>query len=231
MTKIILHGDNQTASRNYLNGLIRQYKERKFEIIRLDGEKADLTDFKQALEAVSLFGQNRLVITENLFVRQKSKEKDLIIKYLAKNAKSFPAMILWERKLIGAVELKKISPFFENRVFKIPVAVFRFIDSFYPGAKLTLLNLLKSFDADSLNFCFNLLVYRTSQLIVIKDLGPAEVKLPGWQKQKVLAQAEKFSLKKLIKLYKTMLKMDKDIKTGNSLMDLKWHLDLLTARI
>jgi len=76
-----------------------------------------------------------------------------------------------------------------------------------------------------------LLVYRLSQLIVLKDLGPTEIKLSGWQKQKLLVQANKFSLKKLVKLYKIMLKIDKDIKTGNSLMDLKWHLGLLTATI
>ena len=231
MTKLVLHGDNQTASRNNLNSSIGQYKERNFEIIRLDGEKANLTDFMQALEAVSLFGQERLVVAENLFTRQKSKEKDLIIEYLAKNAKTFPAMILWERKLVGAVELRKLSSVFENRVFKIPVIVFRFIDSFVPNGKLLLLNLLNSLDNDSLNFAFNLLVYRLSQLIVLKDIGPEETKLSGWQKQKLLAQANKFSLKKLVKLYKIMLKIDKDIKTGNSLMDLKWHLGLLTATI
>lgn len=231
MTKLILHGDNQTASRSSLNGVVGQHKEKDFEIVRLDGEKACLTDFMQALEAVSLFGQERLVVVENLFARQKSKERDLIIGYMAKNAKTFPAMILWERKLVGAVELRKLSSVFENRVFKIPIIVFRFIDSFVPNGKLGLLNLLNNFDNDSLNFAFNLLVYRLSQLIVIKDLGPAEAKLSGWQKQKLLAQADKFNLKKLIKLYKTMLKIDKDIKTGNSLMDLRWHLDLLAINI
>lgn len=214
-----------------MNGAVRQYKEKNFEIIRIDGEKAILTDFKQALEAFSLFGQERLVVVENLFTRQKSNERDLIMGYLAKNAETFPAMILWERKLVGAVELRKLSSFFESRVFKVPIIVFRFIDSFVPSGKLALLNLLNGFDNDSLNFGFNLLAYRLSQLIVVKDLGPAEAKLSGWQKQKVLAQADKFSLKKLIKLYKSMLRIDKDIKTGNTLMDLKWHLDLLVAQI
>ncbi len=231
MIKLILHGDNQTASRNNLNGLVGQYKEKDFEIVRIDGEKSSLTDFLQALETVSLFGQERLIVVENLFTRQKSNERGLIIEYLAKNAKTFSSVILWERKLVGAVELRKLSSYFENRAFKIPIIVFRFIDSFVPSGKMSLLNLLSGFDNDSLNFAFNLLVYRISQLIVVRDIGPEKAKLSGWQKQKILTQADKFSLKKLVKLYKNMLKIDNDIKTGNTLMDLKWHFGILTAGI
>jgi len=93
----------------------------------------------------------------------------------------------------------------------------------FPAGRYHFLNLLSGFDNDSLNFAFNLLVYRISQLIVVRDIGPEKAKLSGWQKQKILTQADKFSLKKLLKLYKNMLKIDNDIKTGNSLMDLKWH--------
>ena len=78
---IFLHGDNQLESRNQLNSLINDAKNKDKEIIRLDGEKINLNDVIQALEASSLFGLEKLVITENLFSRRQSKQKKDIIDF------------------------------------------------------------------------------------------------------------------------------------------------------
>ena len=92
---IILHGDNVVLSRNKLVDLIESFQG---ETLRYTGESLTLSELKQALESLSLFGLEKLVVIENLFSRRPSQEKENVLKYL-KNEPS-KNLIIWERKKI-----------------------------------------------------------------------------------------------------------------------------------
>ena len=233
----LLHGLNHLASRNYLNLLISQAKLKNQEIIRLDGEEVGLGDLKQVMDAGSLFGQDRLVIVENFFSRQQSKEKLAILKYLLKRDKPFKEtipkqIIFWEKKQISASILKKLSKEWQIKLFKIPAIIFKFLDSLRPNNSKVLLSLLQqSIKADSANFVFYMLARQVRFLILTKDLGKAGLPLPSWQQAKFLKQVENFTLKQLIIIYKKLLEVDTVVKSGQTLMSLESHLDLLITSI
>ena len=48
-----------------------------------------------------------------------------------------------------------------------------------------------------------------------------------WQKSKLTAQSEKFTIDELLRLQKKLLKIDTEQKTGREVFDLAGELDLL----
>jgi len=63
---LILHGENLAASRLALSQKVVVGKSSGNEIVRLSGTEINLTAIKQALESLSMFSPNRLVVIENL---------------------------------------------------------------------------------------------------------------------------------------------------------------------
>ena len=138
----LFHGDNQVASRKKLTDLIAQAKREKKEVIALNGLKVNLTQILSALESSSLFDQEKLVVIENLFSRPKSKEKEVIIKYLKKKS-VVPEMIFWEKKTIPGTTLRWLPKNWQIQLFKTSAIIFRFLDSLRPGNTKQMLTLLK----------------------------------------------------------------------------------------
>lgn len=226
-----LHGDSQLLSRQKLEDLVNQAKKRQREIIRIDGKSTSLTEIKQALESQSLFGGEKLVVLEGLLVKQKSKEKDEIINYLKTNDFSC-GLIIWEPKEISSSITKKLPKNWQIFVFKTPAVIFKFLDSLKPKNTTQMLTLLRSsIKVESPEMTFYMLASRTRQLIIAFDLGKEGLSGAPWQIGKLVSQAKKFSLERLIKLYKKLLEIDTNIKTGKTLMPLDWHLDVLLANL
>ena len=222
-----LHGDNQVLSRVKLNELIENAKSEKKEIIRLDGLKANLNQVLQTLESSSLFGQEKLVIIEDLFSRPKSKERETIIKYLKKK-NIIPDLIFWEKKEISGTTTRWLPKEWQYQVFKTPTIIFKFLDSIKQNNQKQMLTFLKqSIKKDSSEMVFYMLARRIRELIIAIDLGKEGLKGAPWQIGKLVGQSKNFSLDQLKEIYAKLLNIDIDIKTGSSFMSLDWHLDLL----
>jgi len=171
-----LHGDNQVLSRVKLNELIENAKSEKKEIIRLDGLKANLNQVLQTLESSSLFGQEKLVIIEDLFSRPKSKERETIIKYLKKK-NIIPDLIFWEKKEISGTTTRWLPKEWQYQVFKTPTIIFKFLDSIKQNNQKQMLTFLKqSIKKDSSEMVFYMLARRIRELIIAIDLGKEGLK-------------------------------------------------------
>ena len=224
---LIIHGENNLISRKRLSEKTASYKN---EIIRLDGNKICLSEVKQALESYSLLSQDKLVVIENLFSRRPGKEKEEILDYLKNNA--FNNLIIWERKKIDG---RTLASFRKEKIEKydLSTVIFKFLDSFWPGNQKNSLfyfhQCLKSEPPEMIFFLFCRLI---SQLIIALDLGEKGLeKMAPWQKSKLIRQAKKFSLEKLISLYRNFLEIDFSIKSGASPIPLASLLDLLIASL
>lgn len=225
----LLHGDNQVESRKKLTDIIEQAKEERKEIIKLEGLKVNFNQILISLESASLFGQEKLVVIENLLSRPKSKEKEKIIKYLKKETIA-PDLVLWEKKGISGTTLRWFPKNWQIQLFKTPVIIFRFLDSIRPSNTREMLILLKeAVKKESPELIFYMLARQIRLLILAKDLGKKGLSGAPWQIAKLLRQTSSFTLKQLTNIYQKLLKIDIDIKTGQSLMPLDWHLDLLVA--
>ncbi len=229
---IVLHGDNNVASRIALNEHIAQIKKTgDEEIIRLDGEKLDLTELKQALESQSLFGSERLVVIENLLSRQRSKTKDALLDYVG-SQEYITQLILWEKKQATAAQLKKIKNI-KQTLFKISPKIFKFLDSIAPNnTKQMLLILKETKQIDAAELIFYMFHRRVSDLIVANNLGNQGLNgMQPWQKQRLVSQAKRFDLQQLLNLHKKLYKIELDTKTGRSPLELSSMLDLIVAEI
>ena len=235
----ILHGDNILASRRALQSVKKMAKEK--EVVVLDGKKISLTDLKQALEARSLFGQEKLVVIENLIISKKQKnlpagrqaqeQTRRIFDYL----KSFPNdidLILWEGKKIDG---RVLTPFKNAKVqlFKTPAIIFKFLESISPGNAKIMLNLLNTCsEAQPIEQIFYMIIRQFRQLLLIKDLGKnGAPRLAPWQYSRLTNQANCSTLNKLLKIYKELLKIDYQQKTGQSAFDLKRTIELLLVSL
>lgn len=205
--QIVLHGDNLVASRERLHQLIAQAKTRKEEIVRLSGDKVTPTDVIQALESQSLFGTDRLVVLENP-TQPPSTSGNLVI---------------WCSKELSKTALAKYKSF-QAELFKTPKIIFQFLDS------LSLKLLHQCLTTEAPELVFYLLSRRISDLIVAKDT-PQLLKQAPWQKQRLIAQASRFSLDQLLGLHQSLLDIDISQKTGSAITDLPTSLDLLLAKL
>lgn len=224
------HGDNYPQSRERLNALIEEFRNQGIkELVRLDGRKVSLGEIKQALEAQSLFGSERLVVIENLLSAPVSKRRKEIAGYLLGEIHGYP-LILWERKEIKGAELMKFKKKFKVEIFKIPAVIFRLLDSLKPGDNKIMILLLHQIDPKEPEMVFYMLCQRIRQLILAKDLGGKGLEgLQGWQQARLLNQTRNFELDQLLSFYHQLLKIDYQQKTSQTPFSLLSTLDLLLA--
>ncbi len=224
---LILHGENIVLSRKRLNEKITNFKG---EVVRLEGNQINLTKLKQVVESQSLFGQDRLIIIENVFARRPSKEKEETLHYLKKNSPD--NLIVWEGKKIDGRVLASFSGAKVEK-FALTPLVFHFLDSLAPDNQKNSLTLLhQCLNQDSTEMVFYMLARQIRFLIMANDLGEKGLKnMASWQKTKLTRQAKKFTLPQLLSLHRKLLKIDWQQKTGQASLPLSSQLDLLIASL
>lgn len=228
----LLHGDNYPQSRERLNAQVEEFRNRGIkEQVKLNGQKVSLGEVKQAMEAKSLFGGERLVIIENLLSASVSKRQKEIIAYFLGESHDFPC-ILWEKKEIKGAVLSKFKSKFKVEIFKIPAIIFKLLDSIQPGNYQQMIGLFHQMDKKEPEMVFYMLCQRVRQLILAKDLGGKGLEgLQGWQQARLLRQAENFELEQLLFFYHKLLEVDYQQKTSQTPFDLSSTLDLLLANL
>lgn len=228
----VLHGENTVASRKVLTEKIKLFQEKGSEIIRIDGRKVDLTEVKQACEAGSLFGSDRLIVVEGFFSRPKNSQKTEIENYF-KNLISQTNIILWEEKQLTPSQVSKLSSWSKVYLFKIEPIIFKFLDSLRPGNMRLMLTLLKRcYQVESPEMIFYMVCRQIRILILANDLGKNGLDgMPFWMENKFLYQSRNFSLKKLLDIHRQLLRIDYEQKTGRAIMPLDFYLDLLVANL
>jgi DNA polymerase III delta subunit len=238
---MILHGENNLLSRQKLTNEIANFKlKTQGEILRHDGHNLNLMDLRQSLESASLFrakretrvsllGDSRLVIIENLFSGRVGKEKQKIIDYLKKTVAQ--NLIIWEGKKIDGRTLTS----FKGQVlrFDLDPVIFRFLDSLSPGkAKISLTLLHQCLTQDPPEIIFFMLARQIRHLILAADLGKKGLgQMESWRAEKLIRQARYFTLIKLMKIYRQLLKIEVQQKTGQTPFTLSSQLDLLIASL
>lgn len=228
----LIHGDNTIASRTHLNQLIDQHKGRGVsEIIRLNGKKITDTDLIQALETQSLFGQDKLVVIEDLLARPRSQAKAALTSYLKTTSTppNTPEVILWESKAATPAQIKSVgNP--KNQHHKLSKLMFSFLENLRPNQpKPNSSSLQQTLQQEPAELIFALLIRQIRLLIQVKD--NAQVKLPPWQVNKLKSQSATFSLSSLQKLHQDMIQIDMNIKTGSGLLPLDSQLDILVTKL
>lgn len=223
---LIVHGDDQVKSREFLSEQINQAKAKDKEIIRFEGKEVNLELLQQALEAKWLLGKEKFVVVENLLINSLPKQ---VVTYLVK--KQPKNLIIWESREIKQNQIDQLNA--KAKLFKLPPVIFKFLDSFLPGNSRQSLNLLsQAVGQSSSENVFYMLARQIRYLIIAHELGQKGLTdLHPYQQQKIASQAQKFKLGLLLTLHRKLLYIDWQQKTGQAPIDLSAQLDLLVASL
>jgi DNA polymerase III delta subunit len=221
----ILHGDDQVKSRNELKAIQESHK--GVETTILDGKKLELTALREVIESGSMFAENKIIIIENFFSSRGKNEE--MLNYL-KNESSPHEIIFWEAKEVNRSILAKL-PLAKVNLFKLPVIIFKLLDSLRPGNSKFMLSLLEQALKNSPpEIVLFMLVRQIRLLLLAKEksfLGVKDCeKLAPWQRDRLTRQANLFSLDYLLNLYKKLEEIEYQKNTGQNSFVLKKTLEL-----
>ena len=216
----IIHGDDTTSSREYLNKLSINFQ-------RYNAASLDLDELRQVLKGNSLFSSDQNILIENLFSK-KAKDVDEVIELINKSESN---IYIYDSKEIGVKNLK-LFPKSDVNIFSLPKTIFNFLDGIYPNNQniVSLFNTaLDSTDLEILVF----MVIRQLRLMLALTTGARieETQRLTWQKSKLLRQADLFGLEKLKKTYSKIYEIDLNSKSGKLSMSLKESIDLFLLNL
>ncbi len=214
---IILHGENQVATREQLTTLRQAGVKQGKQLVEL-GSDITMGQLISAVESNSLFGSSHLVVVENVFSGRPSNERKLVMEYLL--AHSAADILVWEGKDVSA-KLKDFGSQLVRR-FDLPKYVFKFLDD------LSLGNLQLSLQTAAAEQILALLAGHVHKLILVKE---GATSLPSWQSAKLKQQMAKFSLDKLMEMSHQLLEIDYAQKTSAAPYDLATALEIFVVKL
>ncbi len=228
---IIIHGDDIAASRKYF----QEQKENIREFVVLDTE-AVLSDFAQNLSGSALFNDTKTIFIENFFSKAGKLDTNAkeIIEFVNQHEKD-AKLFFWERKEIS----KRTLSLFKNalvKTFKIPQAIFLFLDSLKPSIGIRAIDLFhQALRASEPEILLFMLVRQFRFLIAVSNKSKASIeelsRLAPWQEGKFKRQASYFSKEKLKDIYEKLYKIDLAQKTGTSSLSLIQSIDFFLLGI
>ncbi len=217
----VLYGENNADSRNKFVALRQDYIAKDFEIIELTPEVLPELD-KWLFDTQLLFAPKRAFFGQNLL--SKKEQREILKKY--DNSSVEAHFVLWEE----SIDDKTAKYAFTNAQlvpFKYPQNIFQLLDGLYPGNKEASLSLLSSVSASvDENIIYFMLVKRARELLLLKE-NQEIPKLAGWQKTRLVNQANKWPLEKLCNFYDALYRIEVLNKTSGKAYSLKKALDIL----
>lgn len=209
----LLHGENQNESRLALQRLIAELN---LETIYLEAKKITLADVYLACESKSLLKSQKLIVFENFFQGKKTTEKQKIIDYLLNNS-HFNELIFWENKKLENLKTLKFSKQISILSFNYDGNIFTFLDSI---GRISLKEIYTSFHSllrvNDVEIIYAMLVRQFRILLMVKESKINNIGLADWMYYKFKKQSASFKLKELISVYRRMLNLDYQLKTGQT---------------
>jgi hypothetical protein len=207
---LIIHGDDQVASRQFLLETKQAEVIKGLEIIQLDGDNLTLSDLYQYVDTKNLLGETNCIAIEGFFSRRPSAEKKKITEQLVKW--STENLIFWDGKDIGVQQKEFDSKIIKK--FDSPKHIWKFLDT------LALSDLELALENTAPEFVFTMLVGQVRKLIT-KGAG-----LPGWQAGKIKQMAKNYTDEQLLMMHRALLDIDYRQKTSAASYDLRIALEL-----
>lgn len=225
INRYILHGENRVESRKKLSEIIREAKNKGWEITRVDGTSLTKSELLTHARSQTLLSTDQLLIIENFFKNNKKAAEEI----LETPQDDAITLVFWEGKALTPATVKKLQSKFTVQEFKIPVAVFKFLDSLAPNnARASLRFLAAAKNRDEAEFLLIMMARQVRLLIWAKE-DQDTLKVPPWMKNNLTRQSEKFTLAQLIELHGKLLELDRDNKHSRLPENLEASLELLVA--
>lgn len=215
----LIHGEDIVRSRNELLNIKETYTGK--EIRYIDGKSTNENILTQALSSSSLFGNDTVVIIEQLFgsLGKKIKVAESYISLLISHESS-TEIVLWEDKELSKTIVTKFGKQTNNKLFVLPTMLFQFLDSIQPhAAKKLFIRYEELIRSEPPELVHALLSRRIRQLLFIKSNVQTSTMSP-WQLTRLTNQSRLFTMNQLLQLYRSILQIELEFKTGSSYLSL-----------
>lgn len=209
----ILHGENTVASRNELDKIKSDFVG---EIVFLEGKNLSENNFIQATQSQSLLSDNKLVIIEN-YLSDKNRGDKIFKKFSGD-------IVFWDDKELGKTILNNFK---EAKILlsKIDTVIFKFCDSLLPGNRNKTVDLFRTcLKNTETEYIFAMIVRQFRMMLNPTSLSP-------WQQSKIVVQAKAFGSTRLVEIYKQLLELDYQNKTGQLPKNLSFSIELLLLNL
>ena len=221
MKIIVLHGDDEKRRYERFTKFIETAKSRSWEVTYLDELQLPI---QEQLSSSSLFGAERFFI-----LRDFKKLGKKVLVWIGKNIKNLPGnLIIYHEGYIPQTVLKSLPGGSKIEEFKLPVLLWNFLDSIYPGNSIKVVKQFhKLIEKEAPEFIFTLIAKLMRDLYWVKK-NPETLPYPDWRVGKLKGQSSKFSVDELKHLIEKLTEIDILVKTSKS--DLVTELDLLIIK-
>jgi DNA polymerase III delta subunit len=224
---IVIHGENTAHSRKKLQELITQAKTDNTSITRLEAKRLTSASLQEAMGGNSLFGDDKLIIIEELHSLPASKRKKGLIEQIGNSG--LDNLVLYEKRKLTATMLKKIGnpQVFE---FKISNTLWKFLDQIGGSDKTKVIRLLReSITQNDEFFVYTMIIRQIRMLITAKDGGV--LKGAPFMITKLQGQARNVSIEQLLTTHKQLSNIDIKQKNSQLALSLSQELDLILLRM
>ncbi len=214
MAVTVLHGENQVLSRKALSDIKEQAGKMGKEVVSVNGINVELVKLKQAVESVSLFGCDRLVVVEGV-----RKE---VVDYIKEV--EVGELVVWEGKQMTAGILRSLGG--EVKEFKVSPVIFKFTDSLQPENGKEMFQLWEECrKQDEVEMIFYM-VCRQIRLLIQARSDASSLSGNPYVITKVKQQAKLFTMERLLKLHECLYQIDRGQKTGSTPLPLAHEIEM-----
>jgi DNA polymerase III delta subunit len=218
MNIIIIHGDYTTKSYERLQKFVKEAKRRNWSIKKINNKTIDISE---ELSSQELFDKKRFLVIDDFDLLRK-KDINFINK---RKADLDLTLIIFKSKILSKTKINKIKEVDKVEEFKLPVLIWRFLESIYPGNSRKCIELFhKIIIKDPPEFIFAMIA-RHFRDLYWSNLEGSEKEFPSWRHKKLISQAEKFGVDDIKKIINALA--DIDIKVKTSKANTKDELDFL----
>lgn len=224
-------GEDSITARLAYNRMIETYRKGGAEIIEMNA--SSIMNLKQGVgDNINLFAQQTVFCMDNLektgFKKSTKVKADKMYEAIVSLAQDKSIVILdfEDGKQSRQLKLKDIATIHES---KTAVSIFSLVESCNPGNKNSFIQGLKTVcSTQDEQFVF-IMLYRHIRLLVLVQSNDPSLKLPPWQKYKIINQAKKWEPQRLIDYYSGLIKIEITSKTSTNPYGVRKSLEILAC--
>lgn len=221
----IVCGEDNVASRDYFLELQQQYKEKGSDLTRVDSTELGAM-LKASPAGPNLFGQQQVLVTENLNKTVSRKKGDKALELLDRISKDKDVVLLdWEDG-VGQRELK-IAALGKVKEFKPSANIFKLLDACYPSNLQSFISLLQLISTPQNEMFIYIMLRRHFRNLLLVSSKADTPNLQAWQAGKLRQQIGFWKPDALVSFYDRLISLDISLKTGKNAYSLIGSLELL----
>jgi len=219
----IIHGENSSASFDFLVSTLNSFKIKGITVNRISKESP--FNITETLSAGDLFNKESLFLIED---PSKISVKD--IQWIIQNADGLPGnLLIYNDAEFPDAFINKLSAVSQVKEFRLPKSLFVFLDSFLPGRTGHCLQLFHGLlKKEPPEFIFAVFCKHVRDLYWVK-VAAEDLAYPAWRISKLKQQSSSFSEEKLKKALNSLARIDFSAKTSSQ--DISSSLDLLIVSL